>query len=186
MDFRTIDASSVRWSLWTRGQPVGRTPGGAKIQVQTPLCPCSVTPAGAGMFRVNLKLSRVVEAHDAFATWIGNVEESAAEASELLAGRGALRRSECVYNNSMRLMAFSDTLAFDDDGKLSGDLMDAAGCAALIELQGLWTAGGKWGLRWRVVQLKFTKVAPDLPVCIVDEEAAAAPRHEAFAFADDP
>ena len=182
MDFRAVDPSTTTWSTWTRGQPGARARDGSKVVVQTPTCPCRVSLARPGMYRVDLKLHPAVPVHAQFAEWVGALEESASEAAELAEWRGKRRRSACVYNDGVRLMAFSDTLAFDEEGKLSADLMDAAACAALVELQGLWSTDTSWGLRWRVTQLKFSKTPLDLPAVVAEPPPPALP---GFAFVDE-
>lgn len=194
MDFRAVDPGALQWTLGPRGLPAARVATtGAKVIVQTPTCPVRVTLSAPGMYRMELRLVPGVAAHAAFAKWACDVEESAAEASALDAWKGAKRRSSWVFNDTARLMAFSDTMAFDADGKLSADLMDARGCAALIELQGLWATDAKWGVRWKVSQVKFSKEPPSLPVSLenhhgdgeADDEAAVPPDASMFAFLND-
>lgn len=188
MDFRSVDASSVRWMLLPRGAPGARTPQGAKIVVQTPTCPARVSLARPGMYRVELALSRHVPVHSAFCDWIAALEESASEAQAVAAFRAGKRRSDWVYststNASVSLTVFSDTLAFDEKGVLSADLMSARGVTALIELQGLWSTDAKWGMRWRVTQLKFTTTPPELPPAFEEDTGDVGEPQQAFAFLD--
>jgi len=182
MDFRTVDPAAIQWATGPRGLPVARTPAG-RVTVQTPLCACRPSLASAGMYRLELFFLPHVAQHAAFCQWMADVEDAAAD---------KLRfpdkvRSACVYNNGMRLMAFSDTLAFDASGKLSADLLDAASCSCIIELQGCWTSEYKWGLRWKIVQLKFGAEAPAFPPAPTtgDDDVPARPAGEAFAFLED-
>lgn len=158
--------------------PAARTTAGAKVIVQTPTCPCRVTLQAPGMYRMELQLMPGVASHDAFAKWACDIEDSATEASGLQAWKGSKRRSSWVYNGTARLMAFSDTMAFDADGKLSADLMEARGCAALIELQGLWTTDAKWGVRWKVSQVKFSKEPPPPPPLLERANSHDDPAHK--------
>ena len=193
MDFRAVDPGALTWSMGPRGLPAVRNTAGAKVIVQTPTCPCRVTVQAPGMYRMELQLMPGVASHDAFAKWASEVEDSAADAGALAGWKGGKRRSSWVFNGTARLMAFSDTMAFDADGKLSADLMDAQGCAALIELQGLWSTDAKWGVRWKVSQVKFSKEPPTLPcvssgtdAAVSDDEAHAVPPDPSiFAFLDD-
>lgn len=172
MDFRLVSPPDIAWSTWSRGQPVARTAQGGKVVVQTPLCPCRMSLAGAGMYRVELALRPDLPAHAAFADWLSDVEDSAQAAPALAEWRGARRRSTTAYNNSVRLMAFSDTLAFDASGNLSADLMAARGCACILELQGGWSGEARWGLRWKIVQIKFAEecALPTAPQVDDDED----------------
>lgn len=179
MDFRSVTPSSLTWSTLSRGQPVARTPQGGKVVVQTPTCPCRVSMHSPGMFRIDMSLRAHVPIHAAFMDWVSDIEESATEHLRI-----PKMRSSCVYNGNLRLMAFSDTLAFDASGSLSADLMSAAACACVVELQGCWTTDQKWGLRWKVVQVKFTHEAPALPPAPGEEDEAPA-TGAGFAFVED-
>lgn len=192
MDFRSVQPSAITWSTWSRGQPVARVGQGGKVVAQTPLCPCRVSVAGSGMYRLDLVLRQDLPTHSQFCGWLADIEDSASEA--LKEWRGGRSKSTCVYNNSMRLMAFSDTLAFDSSGKLSADLMSAGGCACIIELQGCWSTEARWGLRWKIVQIKFVEecslAALPAPVTVVDDDTHQPSRgptdvQSTFAFLDD-
>lgn len=165
MDFRLVDASSIGWSSWYRGQPTARLPGGGRVQVQTPVAPCRVAVAQPGMYRVDMSLLPDTPAHAAFAEWVGEAEDSvraaASQSADLSTWIGTKSRSSTVFNNAMRLMAFSDTLAFDQDGKMSANLLDATTCACLLELTGCWSTDARWGLRWKIVQIKFDVRPPE-------------------------
>lgn len=149
MDFRLVSPSDV---AWTTATPRGAPRPVDKVVVQTPLAPCRVTLARPGMYRVDTAF-RHSTVHHEFAEWVSALEESASEnLDDWIAGREA---SSSVFRGSMRLMVFADTPVFDATGAMSADLMDAAACACLVELQGCWTTDDKWGLRWKVSQLKF-------------------------------
>lgn len=191
MDFRSVAPSSVTWATWSRGQPVARTRQGGKVVVQTPACACTVSLASPGMYRIQMMLNGSSPVHAAFCEWLGELEEAAGEAPELASWKASKGRSTCVYNNTMRLMAFSDTMAFDESGKMSADLMTAKGCACIVELQGCWTSDSRWGLRWRVVQVKFSKEAPVTMAFVDDDDGDGSGGGNggggaaAFAFMDD-
>lgn len=156
MDFRAIPAEDITWTAWYRGQPGARTAAGQKVVVQTPRAACRVSLAGAGMFRIDMAMKPHLDAiHEAFCSWVGALEEAVGAAPDLQAWRQGKSRSTTLYNNNLRLMAFSDTLCFDDTGTLSFDLIDATNCACIVELQGCWSTEARWGLRWKVTQVKF-------------------------------
>jgi len=187
MDFRLVKPADIAWTVSSRGQPAARTSGGAKVVVQTPLCPCRVTATGGGMYRMHLALRPDLPVHSAFSDWLCEVDESASESEALREWRGGRSRSVALYNNSLRLTAFSDTLAFDATGKLSADLLSAGGCACIIELQGAWATEARWGVRWRVVQIKFSEDC-ELPAaaCAIDDETCPpGPAPGAYSFLDD-
>lgn len=183
MDFRHVDASQVSWATWNRGQPAARTPNGGKVVVQTPPCAVRVSLPSPGMYRLDMKLRPDVEIHQAFGEWLADIENSVAEAECLQEWRAGKSASTTVYNGNLRLMAFSDTLAFDASGSLSADLMHAASCSCIVELQGCWSTDARWGLRWRVVQVKFSKEPPEFSTTttVADDEAPAA-ANSAYAF----
>jgi hypothetical protein len=192
MDFRAVGTSDVDWASRYRGQPGARTRDGGKVVVQTPVMPCRVSLAGAGMFRIDMALQPTA-LHSSFGEWVADIEDAAAEAPELREWRAGKTRSTSIYRNGMRLMAFSDTMAFDGEGKLSFNLLDATSCACLVELQGCWSTETRWGLRWKVVQVKFSTdpvtAYPSAQSGRVDGTQANNPGPEktvhAFAFLDD-
>ena len=173
MDFRTI--GRIQWSA--SGQ--ARAEGGGAVVAQTPRCACRVSVVSAGMYRLQLQLPADSELHAAFARWLREAEDSACQSPALEATRANRTLSTTVWNDSMRLTAFSDTLAFDAEARLSPRLVDATAATCIIRLQGVWTTQERWGLRWQISQVKF------------DTEGAAAPpppkraRREAFGFVDE-
>lgn len=191
MDFRAVQPSQIAWATWSRGQPTARTPQGGKVVVQTPTCGVRVSMPSPGMYRLDMQLRRDVEIHQAFSQWLADIEDGVAGADGLKAWRGTKGRSTTVYNGNLRLTAFSDTLAFDASGALSADLMSAASATCIVELQGCWSSDARWGLRWRIVQVKFSKEPPALPAASSafvddDDEPPAAPGGggAAYAFLD--
>lgn len=156
MDFRTVDPAGIAWTRTPRGALMARTPAGAKVIVQTPTCGCRAETMGSGMYRLVMTLREDQASHSAFAAWAGAVEASAAADPSVSGWREHRTLSTGVYNGTMRFVAFSDTLAFDGAGKLSADYLDATSCTLLLELQGLWATDGRWGLRWKVLQYKFS------------------------------
>ncbi len=187
MDFRLIKAADIVWSLTSRGQPMARTAAGAKVVVQTPLCPCRVVAPGGGMYRVHLALRPDLAVHSAFCEWLCDVEDGAGDSAALAAWRGARSKSVAVYNNSLRVMAFSDTPTFDASGRLSAELLTAGGCTCILELQGGWSTDARWGVRWKAVQIKFgveCDLPPPAPRLIDDSDGDGGTSAE-YAFVDD-
>lgn len=189
MDFRQVSPESVAWgTAFYRGQPQARAAGGARVTVQTPPCACRVSAMGSGMYRLDMTVREDVASHAAFAEWIRGLEAAAAGSEALAAWRGDKGMSTTLFRGNARFTAFSDTMVFDRDGKVSADLMDAAGCTCLLELTGCWSSEARWGLRWKLCQVKFDVVSPTLPILAMDGEddgpksAAGAPD---FAFVDE-
>lgn len=187
MDFRAVKPEGVTWgAAWYRGQPQARTGDGARVTVQTPPCACRVSAMGSAMYRLDMTVREDVASHAAFAEWIGALEKAAATSEALAAWRGDRGMSTTLFRGNARFTAFSDTMVFDRDGKVSADLMDAAGCTCILELTGCWGSDSRWGLRWKLCQVKFDVVAPTLPIvpidCGDDDTPGGAP---GFSFVDD-
>jgi hypothetical protein len=161
MDFRAIAPEAVSFK---KGKTVVAKGPEGRITVQIPECPCTVRVHSPGTYRIDLKVPSS-PAHDAFVEWVEAVEVVAARSD---VGLGGLTRSSTVYTGydgtrSVRLMAFSDTLVFDDRGELSADIRTAKKCIALVDLSGAWATDAKWGLRWKVTQLKFWNTCDGVP-----------------------
>lgn len=150
MDFRTVNPEHVVWKRGHGTSIVAKTTDGTKVVVQTPKCACTVTVHSPGMFRVSMKLKNFDTIHRDFAEWLQRIEDHAA--GPWKTGRTA--RSS-VYSSTFSLTAFSDTLVFDESGKLSADILEARSCSAIVELSGAWTSDDAWGARWKIVQLKI-------------------------------
>lgn len=168
MDFRNVDARGLKWAPYVPrragGKPgVSVKSGEGKVTVQTPLCACTVTMSTPGMYRLRLSLRQDVAAHREFSEWLCAVEESAREAASMQKWREGRSLSTSLYNGVLQLTAFSDTLAFDSEGKMSVGMLDARACACIVELQGCWQTDSRWGLRWRIAQLKWQREPPTLP-----------------------
>lgn len=188
MDFRAIKPEDIAWAPAGPRGPAARSPlGGGRVAVQTPLCACKVSVQRPGMYRLDLALRPHMPAHAAFAAWLRGVESEAATALRGVPGYDR-PMSACVYNDGLRLMAFSDTLTYDEDGRLSADLLSAAGCECLIELSGTWSGDSRWGLRWRVAQLRFVREVSFPPAPAIDDDdepASEIAAAGALAFLDD-
>jgi hypothetical protein len=106
-------------------------------------------------------------------------------------------------NRTLRVTAFTDTLIFDAAGAVTADPSGAKACSCLLELQGAWTSPARWGVRWKVVQVKLsdepaprataapTRRAPDFGFLNDDDDdddtaaGGAAHKKARFGFIDD-
>lgn len=150
MDFRGVNPEHVAWKRGHGTSIVAKTTDGTKIVVQTPKCSCTVAVHSPGMFRICMKFKNFDPIHREFGQWLQRVEEHAA--GPWKTGREV---RSVVYSSTFSITAFSDTLVFDDSGKLSADILEAQSCSAIIELSGAWTSDDVWGARWKIVQLKI-------------------------------
>lgn len=165
MDFRNVNPTNIVWQRGGRQGNVLATMKNGKVMVQTPKCPCSVNVHSAGVFRIDMKLSTLNPVHARFTEWVSDIEH---HASGPWKDDSVL--SSTVYNSNFRVMAFSDTMTFDEQGNLSADVILAKSCSALLELTGAWTSNGKWGLRWRVMQVKFSTEGHEECLFVDDDE----------------
>jgi hypothetical protein len=112
-----------------------------------------------------MKLKQLDPLHREFEQWLLDVENNAS-------GPWKTQRAtkSAVYSSTFSVMAFSDTMAFDESGKLSAELASAKSCSVLIELSGAWTGDGAWGPRWKIVQLKFWTTGEDDECLFVDDD----------------
>lgn len=149
MDFRVAPGpSELTWSAPTgfgKTKTAGATFGGKKIMVQTPAFK-------ARMFKdprsTTLYLSLAGDIGEAFSTFVESYESFASTKLE-----GEL--SSCLRNGSFRVTAWDDVQWFDAAGvflKESPTSLDAVVVA--MEFGGCWVSNGKWGLKWRVQQIK--------------------------------
>ena len=165
-DFRACDPAVVTWKRGGRKGSVNASgPFGKRVVVQTPRFPCRVSPHAPGIMRLDMTVT-ADPVHAKFAEWIGGLEESASESARIDGWAPGLTLSRAVYGTNFRVMLFSDTLVFDESGSLSANSRDAKSGTLLLELVGAWTSPGRWGLRWKVAQFKFSTS----PMVIVVEE----------------
>lgn len=188
MHFANVNPADVIFGAsWFRGNPQARRADGARVQVQTPQCSCRVSLAGSGSYRIDMTLRPDVASHRDFGAWIAAVEDRAVDATQLDEWKKNKSMSSTVFRDNLRFMAFSDTTVFDESGALSNGLMDAVSCSALVELQGCWGTDSRWGLRWKVVQLKFSTSPPTFPIDdspTTDDDENAGDDSLPFAFLD--
>lgn len=146
--------SLLTWTPPTgaRSKAVYATFQGRKLRLQTPLCRCR-------LFRDSATASLYlyaddIEAHNDFWAYVQSLEEYCLQ----LVSLRHLEMSSCIRNGtSIRLNVWESTEWFDDEGKVSDDA-DVEACRCLLELTGCWISPQKWGLKWKVVQIK--KQAP--------------------------
>ena len=155
MDFRV--AAPVEWEVARAGPKPAH-----KVVVQTPSAACRVSLLRPGMYRLEARFTECA-VHREFCEWVAGVEDSAKESEVLEPWRRGKEWSPTVFGRAMRLTVFMDTPVFDSGGTLSAGLMDATSCACLVELQGCWTTGDKWGLRWKVAQVKYDTQPAEFP-----------------------
>lgn len=165
MDFRLVNPESITWKRGHGANVVAVLPEGTKVVVQTPKCACGVSLHSPGTFRVSMKFKQLDPVHREFEEWLRRVENNAS-------GPWKTQRDlkSAVYSSTFSIMAFSDTMAFDESGKLSADLPNAKSCSALVELSGAWTGDGVWGPRWKIVQLKFWTTGEADECLFVDDD----------------
>jgi hypothetical protein len=177
MDFRTVSPADIAWRRGGRqGGALAGLTDGRRVVVQSPWCSCSVGVHSPGMFRVDATLFRSDPVHAEFAEWIAAIEDSADGSWQ-----DGKRMSSSVFNGNFRMMLFSDTLVFDEAGALSADVVTAKKCSAILELTGAWVKGDRWGLRWKVVQLKYSRDPLPRPAEFVSDDDD----DEGIAFVDD-
>lgn len=154
MDFRALDLAAVRVSPG-RGAAVACDAGGGAggaVRVQTPPCRCFVVP-GPGRYTLRLYLDSPLGRD--FADFLGRVD------ALLAPHHDGMQTSSAVWNDSLKLTAFDDAQFFDLAGAAVPDPSGMRACSAVVELGGSWAVNGRWGTRWRVIQVKeATKPAP--------------------------
>lgn len=162
-DFRGIDVASLKWFPQSR-TTIPVTP----VRVQTPPSPCSVASV-AGRHIIDLALAGH-PMHAPFLDFVHALERHALENNA--AAKAGHSWCSCVDNGlapRLRLSAFSDTLFFDKDGTLHANPTRMTACVCLCELVGAWTTQDRWGLRWKVLEIKAC-AAPTVPCLIMSCE----------------
>jgi hypothetical protein len=149
-DFRDISPKSITWRRGGKGNIyASRLSGEKTIKFQIPKMNCNIAVHSPGMFRVELKLSPSIPIHEQFMDWIADLEQSAK------GPWGNVSKSSAIYNNSIKIMFFSDTHCFDSNGNMSADFMKAKSVSMICSLTGLWITDTKYGLKFKCEQLKY-------------------------------
>ena len=175
--------SVLTWSKPTgmgKTKTAGATFQGRKIAVQTPTFPAKIyRDDHAGSTTLYLRLEG--ELGDAFSEFLDSYER---HASEFELGE----RSSCLRNGSFRISIWDDAQWFDEDGTHVPDsrtLTGTSAAACILEFGGCWiTAAGRWGLKWRAMQILCASLPPTPSTSPTEEEPAAAAA-AAYAFMDD-
>lgn len=159
-DFRKVNLGSVRWFPQCRNA-IPATP----IRVQVPPSPCTI---GIMPGRYTLELSLVGHAaHPAFLEFLEAVEREARERNPV-----DLPFHSCLVSDisrPFRLSAFDDARFYDVQGNEHASPPDIKGCHCLIELGGAWVTGAKWGVRWKVLEVKEAAGVSGVPCLFRDQ-----------------
>ena len=159
-DFREVDVSRLTWRKMPRG--AAASADNDKIMVQTPVARCRMEPAGSftNGWVINLLFDDDDDVHAEFQTFLCELQSSCAA----WGGLDDLCMSETVYRGyagaRFRLMAFSDALFFDANANQVPSPVGMEACSCVIQLQGAWATAERWGLRWKVVQVKKAAARP--------------------------
>jgi hypothetical protein len=166
-DFRRVALNTLKWFPQSR-KTVPVTP----VRVQVPPSPCAITLL-PGRYAIELTLAGHA-AHDAFAEFVGDVEQHALEHAR--PSSQGLTWYSCFSAYSLiptlRLSAFDDTKFFDAAGlPCVAPPTDFKACACVLELTGAWTTDASWGLRWKVLEVKHVTQPLVPPTLFVDDDA---------------
>ena len=171
MDFRKVEVSALAWRSGPKGAVA--TLRGSRVVVQVPVARYAVFPDSRNPAWRDLVVFLDADdpAHAAFSDFVSRVLSAAA------ASTGLDPADAAPSGASLREKLFGGEPAFDEAGAPLADLPDRGRAAVLLELGGTWTsaAGGRWGLRWKLKQLRLA-AGGSAPA------AAAAPARGAFAF----
>ena len=150
MDFRKVEVSALSWRSGPKG--ASATLRGSRVVVQVPVARYAVFPDSRNPAWRDLVvfLDPDDPSHAAFSDFVSRVSSSAATAT-------GLDPAPTCSGSSLREKLFGGEPAFDESGAPLTDLPDRGRAAVLLELGGTWTsaAGGRWGLRWKLKQLRL-------------------------------
>lgn len=159
-DFREVDVSGIVWRPTHRGVSAS-TPGG-KITVQTPVARCRIEPMASTYssgWTITLLFDENDNIHTDFQEFLRRLQASYKNWDKNT--DGVLRNlSDAVYCRpngygcSFRFTAFSDAQFYNADSGQVQDPSAMMACSCVLQLQGVWTTPDRWGLRWKVVQVK--------------------------------
>ena len=202
MNFRNARPLFERllWRGYAKSQSAKLVTGGA-VTIQTPRCPCSVSPGpGSGMVRLRLALREFEEAHRDFVDFLQFVDDVAARQMDKCAASSSREMSSSVYvredgDASVSAMTFFECEWFDESGNVVGDPMGdradtvkrGSSAACIWEFGGVWMNDNRWGVKWNVREVKvYAPRAPhaEQPALAVPVRSSAI-RGEGFMFLDD-
>ena len=169
MNFRGARSLFERllWRGYAKSQSAKLATGGA-VTIQTPRCPCSVSPGpGSGMVRLRLALREFDEVHRDFIDFLQFVDDVAARQMDKCAASSSREMSSSVYvredgEASVSAMTFFECEWFDESGNVVGDPMGdradvvkrGSSAACIWEFGGVWMNDSRWGVKWNVKQVK--------------------------------
>ena len=169
MNFRNARPLFERllWRGYAKSQSAKLVTGGA-VTIQTPRCPCSVSPGpGSGMVRLRLALREFDEVHRDFIDFLQFVDDVAARQMDKCAASSSREMSSSVYvredgEASVSAMTFFECEWFDESGNVVGDPMGdradvvkrGSSAACIWEFGGVWMNDSRWGVKWNVKQVK--------------------------------
>jgi hypothetical protein len=122
---------------------------------------------------------------EAFANFVDSFERYASTEFEF----GEV--SSCLRNGSLRISVWDDAQWFDEAETHVPDpetLMGMTAAACLLEFGGCWITGaGRWGLKWRAMQIRAAVIPTGPPTgsLFLDDDTSDAPKGYAF-IEDDP
>ncbi len=197
MNFRGVRPLFERllWRSYAKSQSAKLAATGGHVTIQTPRCPCSVTPGpGTGMVRLRLALQEFNDVHRDFIDFLQFVDEVAARQMTKCAAKSSREMSPSVYiredgDASVSAMTFFECEWFDESGEIIGNpagdrTVDRGSTAAAIwEFGGVWMNDTRWGVKWTVKQVKVYKpvhhrhhhhqpLAVPTPFMFLDDDAA--------------
>lgn len=183
MDFRLApDPRVMTWAppTGTRSKSVFATFQGRKLRIQTPKCRCR-------LFRDSATASLYLysdghEVQDDFLMYVKGLEDYCSS----LAFLRDSELSSCIRNErSIRLNVWESTEWFDLEGVHVQSPETINGCSCILEFTGCWlSTGQKWGLKWKVMQIKEEEPPAKPSEDFIDDESPICTQHECM-FLDD-
>lgn len=174
MNFRGVRPLFERllWRGYAKSQSAKLATTGGHVTIQTPRCPCSVSPGpGTGMVRLRLALQEFNEVHRDFIEFLQFVDDVAARQMAKCAASSSRDMSSSVYvredgEASISAMTFFECEWFDESGEIIGNpfgdrtVERGATAACIWEFGGVWMNDTRWGVKWTVKQVKVYKPSP--------------------------
>lgn len=150
----------------TKSKSIFATFQGRKLRIQTPACRCR-------LFRDSSTASLYLYAdptslHESFWSYVSSLETFCSAIPHMK----DLEASSCIRNEtSIRLNVWESTEWFDMQGVHVQSPETLAACSCILEFTGCWlSATGKWGLKWKVVQIKEEPVPPKQELQFLDDD----------------
>lgn len=156
MDYRVAPQPSELAWLPPRGfgktQTVAAMYAGKRIAIQTPVVSTRV-------YRDPRSVTLYLAVDDVFASFIQSYEDHAASLPYV----AAVERSPAIRNGNLRVTVWENEAQwFDVDGTfLAQPPAVVRKCACVLEFGGCWISNEKWGLKWRVTQIRLVESDDD-------------------------